>query len=456
VHEEADTPPPRRISAVIRREAWLVVVVFWLAICVSLAITGLQTPKYRASMSLVVGQAGGDFAPEIGDQALTQTMTTLLRSEIVASAAIQKLKLDTTPEKFLDNLTVTVAPASSVLEVSYVGENPRQIEAALDEVGHAFTRLADEKLGVQPQTSALGGKGSRPLVFATVYNPPHADPRPISPKRGLAVVTAGALGLVLGLVLAFVRERLDDRVRSREEAEDAFGLPVIGVLPRLDRRRRPGKQRQLDEAMSLLSLNLEVSNGAARPGNGGTILVTSTQQEEGKSSVVAILAQALARGGGDVVCVEADAHPPTVANYLAVTSPSVNGKSHGTEQQSLEALLRPVPLTVNGNGNGHSDGRLRVLDGELWRTMLGQPVREERGAQVMGALRSEADHVLIDAAPLTIGDTSRLALVAGQVVIVARIGKTRRSRARTASEVMQRLGVSATGVVLTDAKPDGA
>ena len=123
-------------------------------------------------------------------------------------------------------------------------------------------------------------------------------------------------------MLAFARESLDDRIRSSRDAEEWFGAPVVGTLPKPTRGARPagvaGTRHETEgllEAMNLLRANLEFSpNGVAGP----TILVTSALAREGKTTVAANLASVLAMGGHNVICVEADARRPALRGYMGV------------------------------------------------------------------------------------------------------------------------------------------
>ena len=111
-----------------------------------------------------------------------------------------------------------------------------------------------------------------------------------------------ALGLLLGLGLAFLREALDTHVRTADGVARRLGLPILGQIPQPPRSLR-GSDRlaMLDrpetiyaEPFRILRTNLELVN-LERPAK--TIMVTSAVEGEGKSTTIANLAVATARAG---------------------------------------------------------------------------------------------------------------------------------------------------------------
>src|SRR6266508_4043514 len=306
--------PLRHYLRLLRRQAWLVIFLPALTLGVTAVVVFTQHSVYRATMKIVVAQAGGQSQPDFGSQQLSQTMKTLLESDVVAKEVIDNVGLETTPPKLLKKVHVSFRPDSSVLDVSYDSTSKPQALAVLDEYRKVFIRLVDENLGVRSRGSVLGGRVTLPGVVVNVFDPPHLQPDAISPKPAKTLGFAGALGLALGLMLAFARESLDDRVRGWREAEEWFGAPVVGTLPKRTRGTRPagvaGRGRESEsllEALNLLRANLEFSpTGVAGP----TILVTSALSGEGKTTVAANLGSVLAMGGHTVICVEADLRRP--------------------------------------------------------------------------------------------------------------------------------------------------
>ncbi|HEX9726722.1 MAG TPA: polysaccharide biosynthesis tyrosine autokinase, partial [Vicinamibacteria bacterium] len=152
----------------------------------------------------------------------------------------------------------------------------------------------------------------------------------------------GALiGLVLGFVLALVAEALDTSIGTIEDVESYLQVPVLGVIPHINREAVRGLLaatnphlpiESLDSYSSLvaqfdpkspvaesyrsLRTNLEFTK-LASPAR--SFLITSSTLEEGKSTTVANLGLALAQGGKRTLIVESDLRRPSIYNYFGLT-----------------------------------------------------------------------------------------------------------------------------------------
>jgi capsular polysaccharide biosynthesis protein/Mrp family chromosome partitioning ATPase len=478
-------PALRQYVDVVRRQFWLIALTTTITVASAAVLVSLQDSVYQASMKIVVGQGGGVFEPEFGGavQPFTQTMTNLLESDIIARRVIEELGLEQTPEDFLDDLHVSTRPESSVLEVTYKDTDKARAVDALAEVGTVFTRLIEERLSARLRRESL------PAVTVSIFDPAHLESDRVSPKPVRSLAFAVALGLALGLVLAFARDSLDDRIRGRLDAERAFGAPVVGALPRGVHGATPllvgGHERktgELIEALRLLRANLLFSEAGIR---GRTIAVTSGLAAEGKTTVVANLGVLLAAAGHNVICVDADLRRPKLHEHLNLSPDGAGlgdvtegrvaltdalrevgpGTAAPAEAAGMKARLRLSARTAAGSSDAsHASnagrtilqepnggpGRLRVL---LANPSPGAPpdlLTADRVAELVEGLSAHADYVIFDTPPiLEVGEAFPLALVADTVLVVAREGRTTVSTAEAVRLTLEGLGVSKVSVILT-------
>jgi capsular polysaccharide biosynthesis protein/Mrp family chromosome partitioning ATPase len=461
---------------ILKRQAWVIVLTVVLAGAVAWFQSSRQTSVYRASMSVFVGQSGEGFQAILGSQSLSQTMANLLQNDVVVRQAIGDLNLDTTPEKLKEKLKVSFKPDSGVLNASYDSTDKALAVAVLDRIAARYTRLVHDKLGVRT-SSAERASPRQPLstILTTVIDDPHLQRDRVSPKPARTMGFAIGLGLVLGIILAFAKESLDDRIRGRRDAEEWFGAPVIGALPKaandppaaITGQRKRGHEA-LMESLYAFRANIEFSQDGV---TGPKVLITSAGERDGKSTVVSHMGVALAMAGKDVICVEADLRRPKLHRYFGL-EPGTPGIVDVVEGDlDLEEALQSVELTMSTWANGRgpwltrsavsdrsvgstlgvgSRGRLRVLTMGRAPEDPARFLAADRTKDLFAELAVSADYVIVDAPPLPVADAYPLVLQSDNVLIVARQGWTKREMAVSVRETLEGLGAKKVSVVLTD------
>src|SRR5262245_20626904 len=473
----AGTPALNQYLAVLNRQAWLILLVTGVTIAIAAALTLTKNPVYRASMTIGVTQSTTPDQPgQFGSTDLMQTVTSILRSRLLADRVIDDLNLNTTPSKFGKRLHSSFAPGSPVLDVSFDAGNKRSAAVVLGRVGTVFDQRVEELYGERTNTPAPNRQDSAlPVVDVKALDTPHAASKPISPKPVRTMAFAGVLGLAFGIALAFLREGLDERIRSRNDAEQWLGAPVIATLPRRLRGGRRATVVEARDANPALVASVEVLRANllyAQPLElGRSLLVTSPMPAEGKSLVSANLAYALALSGADVICVDADLRRPSLHRYFGLERATGGVSEVFTGQLEIDEALREIRLTqalartpVDGRGthgptatavsDESGEGRLRVLTAGAKTGSARDPgtvVSGERVQYMIDQMSQEADFVIFDGPPLFVAEVFPLAIKSDRVLIVARQGKTTREKARSAQSTLAGLGVTHPSVVLTDA-----
>jgi capsular polysaccharide biosynthesis protein/cellulose biosynthesis protein BcsQ len=456
-------PTARRQLDFLKRQAWFILLVTAVAVIVAAAVSVTKPKVYRAHTSIVIGQAGGIFQPQFGNvfQPFTQTMSSLLKSEIVAETVIRDLNLDETPKSLLSDVEVSSTPNSAVLQVTVDSTDRLYAVRVLRDMASVFTSLVAEKLGGTPKTP--GAAGALPPITATVFDPAHASSTPVSPKPTRTIAFAGVIGLALGLVLAWLREALDDRLRGRDEVEEHFGAPVVAALPRsMLGRSAVGREIAPSFLQAVEPLRLQLSGTGTR---GTLVVITSGSSGEGKSTVAANLSVALSLAGQDVICVDADPTPPRLTNYLELQQ--ADGNASGTQDRAdLAASLRDVEVRrdaqpLNGGetaaplggaaGESHTSDLDSAADG---KSVSGRPGRiqllvwgdKQEGLplamnDLAAELRARAAYVVVDTPPLPSSTTLALLSIADETVVITREKKTKKAEATFVRRTLERLQV---------------
>jgi capsular exopolysaccharide synthesis family protein len=274
----------------------------------------------------------------------------------------------------------------------------------------------------------------------------------VAPRTARNVILGLALGLLIGLALAFIREALDTRLRSGDEVVDALGLPLLGRIAKPAKRRRgSGRPAVLEapggrdaETFRKLRTNLAF---AAIDEPFRTVQVASALEGEGKSTTAANLAVSLARGGQRVALVDLDLHRPAIAKAFGLSGPGVSDVALGRAE--LDAALTEVSV---GDGD-LADGRLVVLPAGSVPSDAGELVAAPAVGEVLGALAVDNDIVLVDAPPwVEAGEGAALSARLDAVLVVTRVGVIRRAALAELREALAASPARKLGVVVTGAE----
>ena len=428
---------------------FLLVVVLVPATAVAISLS--QAPTYRASAEVLLRTPVTDQPMFVDPQRFAQTRAQLARvPEVVDAvlAAVPSAGLD--QEEFLESSSVSTTLGSDFLTFSVENSDPRLARQLATEYARAFTKYQQE---LETAETAQ--------VVQEADQAPKVGPRTV--RNGLI---AFCLGLVLALIIVFLADALDTRVRSVDSIRAALGLPLLGRLaappPRL--RKQNGLVMLADpasrEAAQFRALRASLDLANADHGS-RTIMVTSTMDAEGKSTTVANLAVALARVGRRVVLIDADLSRPHLHRLFSLDErPGLTDLELGDTR--LEEALRPIALTEEAPEADHPSrrmdrtGSLEVLPGGSALQDPDELGLENAVGRVIRRVRDRADIVLVDAPPLLMGHAIALSAQVDAVVVVVRLKAPRTSALQDMSRILEASPATKLGFILTGAdKRDG-
>jgi polysaccharide biosynthesis transport protein len=444
-----------------RKFLFLLIVILVPATAVAVSLT--QEPTYRAS-AVVYLQSQSLGTSYTDPERVAQTQAELARSPAVVDPVLDAVpSADLNREEFLESSSVSATLGRDILTFSVEHSDPQLARRLTTEYADSYSEY-QERLDTEALTNTLeeirqriaeaeaNGEGTGSANYdalvrqeenlaaalaaasqtrsTRVVTPageaPKVSPRPL--RNGLI---AFCLGLVLALVVVFLVDALDTRVRSVDTIRETLGLRLLGRLskPPSRLRKRNGLVMLADptstdaEQFRALRWSLDLANAehGAR-----TIMITSSVDSEGKSTTVANLAVALARAGRRVVLVDADlSHPQLHRLFDIDQQPGLTDVE--MEETWLVEALQPVGLTEDSS---EDNGSSRLMDhaGSLEVLPAGSAVQDpdELGfdravGRIIQRVRGRADVVLVDGPPALSGHAIALSTHVDGVVVVVRL-----------------------------------
>jgi capsular exopolysaccharide synthesis family protein len=338
----------------------------------------------------------------------------------------------------LNPINAQIVEATKRLAAAPVG-SPAQAEAestldSLQQQGAPYRQvLADmAKLNVN-DAGAVVSAANRPGA-------------PASPKPKTNAILGAFFGLFLGLLVAFGRDRVDNRLRGRVDLEEYLRAPVLATVPRTRRNGRTAptlvtmQHPNSPASEAYRALRTRVLVMAERQGL-KTIMVASPTGEDGKTAIAANLAVSLAQVGKRVVLLSADLRGSKVHQYFGLDNERGLSNVLAGEMPPWEAVQEPAGLErlwVFGSGPVPAQPA-ELLQSDLMRELLAER-------------RKVADFVIIEApAALNASDCLALAPLVDGILVVADAKHTDRDEVEQVRIQFEQVGGQVVGAVMSNA-----
>ncbi len=318
-------------------------------------------------------------------------------------------------------------------------------------------QLYDGLLNRLKEAGVSAGLRSNNVHIVDRARPPLA---PIRPQRALNILMSLIVGLFVGGILALINDYFDNSVKMPDEVEQLVSLPALGIIPSVisvgsqSRRALPAAGLQarqnssdlatvnqpqsiVSEAYRALRTSILLSTSKHPP---QTILITSGQPREGKTTTALNLAITLAQRGDRVVLIDSDLRRPRVHRAFQLNNDQ-GLSTYLTGAVGLDNLPRAVRHIPN-----------------LFAIPSGPPppnpaelLSSEPMLSLFMELRRQFDFIVLDSPPaITVADSMILASHADGVILVVHGGVTTRECLRHARKLMGSVSAKMIGVVLNN------
>jgi tyrosine-protein kinase len=488
------------------RGRYLIVASLVLSVGAAVLVTSRLPRVYRASGIVQVQQT--DTQATVGDlQALQQVSQSLAASYATlldSNAFLQRLREHAPGRLTLHQLQNDVSASAltvnnsttNLIKVSATASSPAAAERLARTVSNAFVTLiqadaaarattqrkqltdqidalseqiatlrtepgaaaAEQVLSLTASRTALAGQLASVVANeisagqnVNVVAPPTAESAPVSPHPTLDLAIGGLLGLLVGVGLAWVRERVDTGLESPKRAEELLGVPNLATIPRASGRADETDEYFAREAYELLRANLGF---LAVEHDLKVVTITSYNPGEGKSSVAEGLATAAVRSGLRVLLVDGDLRTSELSHRLSpesvgrsgltslVLSASTRGQEPGAVPSAPDVAGYLVPLQRG----------LSLLPAGVTPPNPASFLSGPAVGRIFETLRGHCDLVIVDSPPVGhLADAALLAAHSDGVILVTRVGLAKRGDLVAAAASLRHLPTPLVGCVVFDA-----
>ena len=412
--------------------------------------------KQKTGKQAAKGAGSGKRAPEITPEEVTSSVSIAPQGE----------------SNVVDVSATTISPRRSAqlantYAISFVSTqlatNRRYFARAKKVVERQYEALSSEEreepqgLALLDRIQSLAILGKLKTGEAKLLQAAATPTSPSSPKVTRNTALGAILGLLLGLSVAFLLERTNRRLREPEEAQEAFGLPVLGTVPEsraINASNKGAAAAELpfreNEAFRMLRASLRYFNVDE---DMRTVLVTSFGAGVGKSTIAWNLARVAATGSRTVI-VETDLRNPTIARQHGL-EPGPGLAEVLTRQTGLDAAVqfKPVDGGAGANGSAAEEPVLHAITAGAQPPNPAELLESEAMEELLGQLRERYALVVIDTAPLgVVSDCFPLLRRVDGVVGVARMGHSTHDSVVKMREQLAHLEAPTLGIVANGLK----
>lgn len=426
---------------VLQDKWWVMLTAFLSTILATGVFTFTQTPTYQATATYVVAPTGGydtvegmvDVLDAMSRRAeIAGTYVKVTASREISRQAADELGLSKAQR---DGLSVEsrLVQDTNVIEITVEGSNPQLVRVFANAVG------ANAGSYVQQLYEPYG---------LTMLDPALPPTSPVRPRTTMNLALGAAVGLALGVGLALLFDYLDATLQTAQEIEATLGLKTFAQIPI---GRAPGRESTQSltgdpmQAEAFLRLRTSVlAQDQDTPLR--TLLITSAGPGEGKSTVVAHLAVAMARFGRKVIAMDTDLRRPTLHRFFDLGNEK--GLSDILEQR---AILKEVVQTT------HVPGLQILPSGRVAPELTVDLLSSARMEALVQQLGEQYDLVLLDTpAWLSVTDAAVLAPMADGVLLVVGCAQATERALRTVREQLAHVKARVAGVVVNRVHRDGS
>lgn len=206
---------------ILTKRGWLIGLLLAIGLAGGLVLTLLMTPMYRSSIKISVNPSRPEYGTALTINNLLSNFSLQLTTVKLAQDVVDQLRLDIAPETLVGRVKVTPQQDNFMLLVEADNPDPRAAERIATTLAATF---------VNQYTAANAEAPRQDRIDVSLLD--DAEPAKLNRPRAEVNIVAGALaGLLLGIVVVFVLEYLDDTIKTVDDIESVMSMRTVGTIP---------------------------------------------------------------------------------------------------------------------------------------------------------------------------------------------------------------------------------
>ena len=436
---------------IVRKHLASAIISFVVVFAAVAAVTFIMPPKYTATAEVFATYAG-----QSGETQTTNDMSSganylntqiktypeLVKTEAVLQPVIKDLGLDMTTTDLAGVVTATNPSNTFMVDISAEVGDPQQAA----DIANSVAKNLSDQISSDLYNNSSSSNGSP--IKLTVVQKAQTPTSQSSPNIPLYLAVGLIFGIIVGVGVALLRDILNTKVDSTDDVRELTHASSLGTVPQatiLDDSRpvivaQPAGSEA--EEFRRIRTNLSFLTTTATQGHGRLLVISSTDPSEGKTTVSANVAVALAEEGKSVLFIDADLRHPSVAHKLGIEGHV--GLSHVLSRQAspadvIQKYWKPN-LHIMPAGKRPANASI-LLNSDLMKEMVEQAL-------------TQYDYVIIDTAPLSVASEATVfGRMAGGLVLVTGKGVVEKKELENTATALQAAEVPILGFIFNFADP---
>ena len=411
--------------------------------------TRFITPMYTSTTTLVLASNNEknksnttSTAAEVAvNTKLVSTYSELIKSQKVLREVVADTGINITEEQLKKEISIESVSSTSLIDISVEDKVPEDSSKIANEIANVFTKKVAEIYNINN---------------VQIVNQAEIPQGPSNINHKKDIVIFGLVGLLVSITYIIIANMLDTTIKSSEELDDIFGLPILASIPMYGKKSQKGNDKELivdkdpkspiSEVFRTLRANIQFMNTKKKS---KVVLITSTVEGEGKSWIAANLAVTFAQAGKLALLIDADMRKgrqydmfnikakPGISNYLS----GIINENKEKNEDEINDIENYIQETQIKNLYVIPSGDVPPNPSEL---LLSHKMKE-----VIKKLKEQCDVIIVDGTQCDlIADSLVLARLADTTIITTAYKQTKKENLRKVIEKIINVGGKNIGFVL--------